>query len=62
MKNNESDNESEKITRLNEEVALWMDICKDLRRRVADLEDEIRTMQRGDNTGFRHENDGGYFD
>jgi len=33
-----------------------------LERRLVDLEDELRTMQRGDNTGFKHENDGGWFD
>ena len=29
---------------------------------VIALREEIRTMQRGDNTGFKHQNDGGWFD
>jgi hypothetical protein len=33
-----------------------------LERRLVDLEAEVEALQRGDNTGFKHENDGGYFD
>ena len=41
--------------------SLWMAIDK-LLKRIIELEGEIEALQRGDNTGFRHENDGGYFD
>jgi len=58
MKKSESEDESEKIQ--------WM---HDLEERVQRLErmleaaiEEINAMQRGDNTGFKHENDGGWFD
>jgi hypothetical protein len=52
MKVNESGSESE---------SLWRAIEK-LQKRVRELEGEVEALQRGDNTGFRHENDGGYFD
>tara|TARA_R110002020_G_scaffold313956_1_gene529232 strand:+ start:294 stop:452 length:159 start_codon:yes stop_codon:yes gene_type:complete len=52
MKVNESDSESE---------SLWKAIEK-LQKRVRELEGEVEALQRGDSTGFRHENDGGYFD
>ena len=33
-----------------------------LLKRIERLEAEFEAMQAGDNTGFKHENDGGYFD
>ena len=33
-----------------------------LTKRVEALESEIMALQRGDNTGFRHPDDGGWFD
>ncbi len=58
MKKSESEDESEKIQ--------WM---HDLEERVQRLErmleaaiEEINALQRGDNTGFKHQNDGGWFD
>ena len=58
MKKSESDSESEKIQ--------WM---HDLEERVQRLErmleaaiEEINALQRGDNTGLKHQNDGGWFD
>ncbi len=57
-KKSESEDESEKIQ--------WM---HDLEERVQRLEkmleaaiEEINALQRGDNTGFKHQNDGGWFD
>ena len=57
-KKNESEDESEI------KLVIW-DLhkrIKELERLVKLLAEEIQTMQRGDNTGFRHENDGGWFD
>jgi len=58
MKKSKSDSESEKIQ--------WM---HDLEERVQRLErmleaaiEEINALQRGDNTGLKHQNDGGWFD
>lgn len=58
MKKSESDSESEKIQ--------WM---HDLEERVQRLEkmleaaiEEINALQRGNNTGLKHQNDGGWFD
>ena len=52
MKVSESGSESE---------SLWKAIEK-LQKRVRELEGEVEALQRGDSSGFRHENDGGYFD
>ena len=58
MKKSESDSES-----VYEMVAeATMVEIRRLERRIMDLEAAVEAMQRGDNTGFRHENDGGYFD
>ena len=35
---------------------------KQLEKLVKLITIEIESMQRGDNTGFKHENDGGWFD
>ena len=54
MKKSESDSESE-------HNSVWRAIER-LQKRVRELEGEVEALQRGNNTGFRHENDGGYFD
>ena len=54
MKKSESDSESENNS-------VWKAIER-LQKRVRELEGEVEALQRGNNTGFRHENDGGYFD
>jgi hypothetical protein len=54
MKKSESDSESENNS-------VWRAIER-LQKRVRELEGEVEALQRGNNTGFRHENDGGYFD
>ena len=58
MKKSESDSESEQIQ--------WM---HDLEERVQRLEkmleaaiEEINALQKGDNTGLKHQNDGGWFE
>ena len=56
MKVSESDSESKWGHR-----SLWKAI-EILQKRVKELQAEVEALQRGDNTGFRHENDGGYFD
>ena len=53
-KKSESEGESEN-------KSLWRAI-EDLQKRVRMLESEIMALQRGDNTGFRHPDDGGWFD
>ena len=52
MKVNESGSESE---------SLWRAIEK-LQKRVRELEGEVEAIQRADNSGYKHPNDGGYFD
>ena len=49
---NESESESEYILKLIEMLQM----------RIRALEGEVEAMQRGDSTGYKHENDGGYFD
>ena len=46
---------------VSESESLWKAIEK-LQKRVRELEGEVEALQRGDSSGFRHENDGGYFD
>ncbi len=58
MKVNESEDESE--IKLN--VLIHHKRIKELERLVKLLQEEIEALQRGDNTGFKHENDGGWFD
>jgi len=53
-KKNESESESENNS-------VWRAIER-LQKRVRELEGEVEALQRGNNTGFRHENDGGWFD
>ena len=58
MKKSESEDESEKITEcMKNEVRI-----KQLEKLVKLLAEEIEAMQRGDNTGEKHQNDGGWFD
>ena len=58
MKNNESEDESE--IKLN--LLIHHKRIKELERLVKLLAEEIEAMQRGDNTGEKHKNDGGWFD
>jgi hypothetical protein len=58
MKKSESEDESE--IKLN--VLIHHKRIEALERLVKLLVAEIEAMQRGDNSGFRHENDGGFFD
>ena len=61
MKKSESDSESE-------EKQIWIGIrcleerIMELEKHVRALIGEVEAMQRGDNTGAKHQNDGGYFD
>lgn len=58
----ENENESEQRTNVVPiEVALLEDIAS-LHRRVKALEARVEAIEAGDNTGFKHENDGGWFD
>ena len=52
MKVSECDCESEAVEQ-------WL---MNLERRIKALEEEILVLQRGDNTGLKHINDGGWFD
>ena len=58
MKKSESEGES------NEMVLIHTNHRRivDLERLVKLLREEIEAMQRGDNTGEKHKNDGGWFD
>jgi len=51
MKVSESEGQSDLLQRI-----------KQLEKLVKLITIEIESMQRGDNTGFKHENDGGWFD
>jgi exonuclease VII small subunit len=58
MKKSESDSES-----VYEMVAeATMVEIRRLERRIMDLEAAVEAMERGDNTGLKHQNDGGWFD
>ena len=72
MKKSESDSESEQKVPIAEirkwikdikwEMTKKIDALMSLKERVRALEQEMIVLQRGDNTGFKHENDGGWFD
>ena len=64
MKKSESDSESEQrlIDVALETLEIQREQIRRLQKRVRELEGEVESLQRGNNTGFRHENDGGYFD
>jgi hypothetical protein len=55
---NESESESEQYATRKYSDAQYIALLK----RIERLEAEVESMQAGDNTGFKHENDGGYFD
>jgi hypothetical protein len=72
-KKNESNDESERRMRNIEdrlsdiasdlnEIMACLSARNDLGDRVKALEGEVEALQRGNNTGFKHENDGGWFD
>ena len=64
MKKSESDSESEQrlIDVALETLEIQREQIRRLQKRVRELEGEVEAMQKGDNTGFRHENDGGWFE
>ena len=66
---NKNESESESELRTNEYMAIATknllihhERIKELERLVKALIGEVEAMQRGDNTGAKHINDGGYFD
>jgi hypothetical protein len=65
VKKNESEDESEEKQwkSLTESIVNQHDDrIRRLEEQIMVLQAELEAMQKGDNTGFRHENDGGYFD
>ena len=64
MKKSESDSESEQrlIDVALETLEIQREQIRRLQKRVRELEGEVEALQRGDNTGFKHENDGGWFE
>ena len=54
--------ESEVKVNVNEVINTLMDAVNVLNARVKALEGEVEAIQRGDNTGFKHKNDGGWFE
>ena len=72
MKKSESDSESEQKVPIAEikkwikdikwEMTKKIDALMSLKERVRALEEEMIVLQRGDNTGLKHQNDGGWFD
>ena len=64
MKKSESDSESEQrlIDVALETLEIQREQIRRLQKRVRELEGEVEAMQKGDNTGFKHENDGGWFE
>ena len=62
MKKSESNDESEKINVLEERIK-WL-IDQNIRRsdEIEGLYLRLEAIEGGDNTGFKHENDGGWFD
>ena len=44
------------------EIMACLSARNNLGDRVKALEGELEALQKGDNTGFKHENDGGWFD
>ena len=58
MKKSESEDESNEMVLIHTNHRRLVD----LERLVKLLAEEIEAMQRGDNTGEKHKNDGGWFD
>ena len=61
--------QSEEMNRLRQGLKAahgLIDLCEEaiteLVGRVKALEGEVEAMQKGDNTGLKHQNDGGWFD
>lgn len=59
---NENESESEDESEIKTDVLVLQCEMKEMRRIVELLRDELEALQKGDNTGFKHENDGGWFD
>ena len=64
MKKSESDSESEQrlIDVALETLEIQREQIRRLQKRVRELEGEVEALQRGDNPGFKHENEGGWFE
>ena len=71
-KKSESEHESEQKVPI-AEIRKWIKDIKwemtkkinalmSLQERIRSLEEEMIVLQRGDNTGLKHQNDGGWFD
>ena len=58
-KKSKSESESESIWRAIEKLQRRV---RDLEGYQLELEGEVEALQRGDSTGFKHQNDGGWFD
>ena len=58
MKKSESDDESEQYASRKYSDAQYIALLK----RIERLEAEVEAIQVGDNTGFKHQNDGGWFE
>lgn len=65
MKKSESEDESDvkvNYLQLTMQISALVKENYDLKTRLMRLEEEMLALQRGDNTGFKHQNDGGWFD
>ncbi len=60
-KKSESESESELRKTKNHLNQIQTEVNK-LIEWLVTLTEEVRSMQRADNTGFKHQNDGGWFD
>jgi hypothetical protein len=62
MKKSESKDESEEIKRLWIAIAAMRVQFASLKQDVLGCIEAIEALERGDCTGFKHQNDGGWFD
>ena len=69
MNKTESEDESEKMTEILKVNQLVGMLAEETRLEIKRLEkmleaviEEINALQKGDNTGLKHQNDGGWFD
>lgn len=65
MKKSESEDKSDvkvNYLQLTMQISALVKENYDLKTRLMRLEEEMLALQRGDNTGFKHQNDGGWFD